>query len=116
MRRGGFGLGFGKGWWLMAYILRVLKDGPVHGYEILERLVEDGLAWGSPGSAGGLYRQLRVMEQMGLVTSTWDVTGGGPAKRVYSITPYGMEYLYEVVNDMKALKREIDRFIDAFER
>ncbi len=100
----------------MAYILRVLKDGPVHGYEILDRLARDGLAWGSPGSVGGLYRQLRMMEQMGLVTSAWDVSGGGPAKRVYSITPYGMEYLYGVVEEMKALRQEIDRFIDAFER
>ena len=40
-----------------------------------------------------VYRHLRQMDEEGLVISSWDNEGDGPAKRIYSITPEGMEML-----------------------
>ena len=35
---------------------------------------------------GNLYRVLRALEEQGLVTSEWDETLPGPAKRTYELT------------------------------
>ena len=36
-----------------------------------------------------VYRALRAMEAEGIVSSTWDVSQRGPARRVYVPTPAG---------------------------
>lgn len=112
-RRGG--PGFGMNWWLEAYILLSLMKGPAHGYELLNRLSEYGIAWPGRGSIGIVYKQLRNMEMKGLVVSTWDVGGKGPPKRVYTITLQGMEFLEKIVEDLKAHLSTITGFIREFE-
>jgi len=42
---------------------------------------------------GTFYRTLRQMEKDGMVSSSWDTSEGGPARRVYSITDAGEAYL-----------------------
>ncbi|MCD4689117.1 MAG: helix-turn-helix transcriptional regulator, partial [Desulfuromonadaceae bacterium] len=42
-----------------------------------------------------LYRTLRQLEIDGHVTSDWDVSGHGPAKRLYRLTPGGEEFLQQ---------------------
>jgi len=42
---------------------------------------------------GTFYRTLRQMEKDGMVSSTWDTSEAGPAKRIYSITTAGEAYL-----------------------
>ena len=44
---------------------------------------------------GALYRTLRQLEVGGHVVSDWDVSGQGPAKRLYRLTPTGETYLLE---------------------
>ena len=73
-------------------LLLLLDERPRHGYDLLENipaLVGDG----SDVDLSNLYRLLRALEHEGLVTSTWDVGGHGPARRVYRLTPAGTRLL-----------------------
>jgi len=73
-------------------ILMALLDGESHGYELLQRIGEYGFLKGDT-PPGMIYRHLRQMEEEGLVASSWDATGSGPAKRVYAVTAEGREVL-----------------------
>src|SRR6478609_6266587 len=65
-------------------LLLLLRERPAHGYDLLERLPE--LTGEQRVEMGNLYRLLRALEEEGLVTSEWDETSPGPAKRRYAIT------------------------------
>jgi DNA-binding PadR family transcriptional regulator len=70
-------------------ILRLLKERPRHGYEIIKAL-EDKL-WGCyTPSAGTVYPTLQLLEDQGYVRGV--ETDG---KRVYHITPEGERFLSE---------------------
>lgn len=64
-------------------LLRALRDGPAHGYEIIRRLEEGSGGLWRP-SAGSVYPTLQLLEEQGLLTSRDD---GG--KRVYDLTDSG---------------------------
>jgi DNA-binding PadR family transcriptional regulator len=72
-------------------VLLLLAEEPSHGYRLMGRLRELGIGKGMDPSL--LYRLLRVMEKSGLAESTLDDTGAGPARKVYRLTPQGMELL-----------------------
>uniref|UniRef100_I2PY88 Putative transcriptional regulator n=1 Tax=Desulfovibrio sp. U5L TaxID=596152 RepID=I2PY88_9BACT len=73
-------------------ILMALLGGESHGYELLQHIGEYGFLKGD-APPGMIYRHLRQMEEEGLVSSQWNATGTGPAKRVYAITAEGREVL-----------------------
>ena len=69
-------------------ILAALADAPRHGYAIareIERRSDAALALGD----GSLYPALRALERAGFVAGQWETPGGGPARRVYSLTNEG---------------------------
>lgn len=72
--------------YLRASILLLLAEAPSHGYELLEGIRVLGIDRADPG---GLYRALRSMEQEGLVSSTWEESTAGPARRSYTLTDDG---------------------------
>jgi DNA-binding PadR family transcriptional regulator len=78
---------------LWTTILRLLGERPSHGYELVARLGDEtvqpaaGLNTTPAPDAVSVYRALRAMEAEGLVSSTWDVSQVGPARRVYVPTP-----------------------------
>lgn len=75
---------------LTAQLLALLKGWSGYGYELAQRLEQSG--W--PGlNHGTLYRTLRQMERMGLVSSMWDTSAEGPARRVYNLTAAGSLFL-----------------------
>lgn len=71
-------------------LLLLLAEAPAHGYELIERLRPFGFDLGDPAS---VYKTLRVLENDGHVTSEWELSTRGPARRVYSITDDGREML-----------------------
>ena len=110
------GPGFGRNWWLEAYILLSLyKRGAAHGYELLDRLARYDIRWPGQGSVGIVYKQLRDMEARGLVLSNWELGGKGPPRRIYNITPYGISYLEDIVQILKGHLVTISEFIRDFE-
>jgi PadR family transcriptional regulator len=76
--------------WLVPLLLLLLRQWSSYGYELMEKMSTFGLAALNPGTC---YRTLRQMERDGMVSSHWDTSEGGPARRVYSITGVGEAYL-----------------------
>ena len=71
------------------FVLRVLHDGPSHGYDIA-RAVERTTSGCCSPSEGGLYPVLREFEQGGYVTSEPEIVSGRERK-VYTLTDKGRE-------------------------
>ena len=88
------------------------KKGRSYGYELAAELREHALTDASI-EAAALYKTLRQLEQNGCVSSEWDVTGKGPAKRVYCLTPRGEEHLVEWITVLDHVARSMTRFVRA---
>ncbi|MFJ9867062.1 PadR family transcriptional regulator [Streptomyces sp. NPDC101165] len=95
----GFGPGFGPGPWgprgrggprgrarrgdVRASILALLKDRPMHGYEMIQEIAErSGGAW--KPSPGSVYPTLQLLEDEGLIAS--ESEGG---KKLFALTESG---------------------------
>jgi DNA-binding PadR family transcriptional regulator len=88
-------------------ILKLLKEKPRHGYEVMKEL-EDQLRGCYSPSPGTVYPTLQWLEDEGLVTVR-DVSG----KKVYEITEAGLKFL----DEHKDVVDEIfERAQDAVER
>src|SRR5262245_37320040 len=70
-------------------ILRLLKEKPRHGYEIMKALEERLGGWYTP-SAGTVYPTLQLLEDQGYVRAV-----ESEGKKVYHITPEGDAFLHE---------------------
>jgi DNA-binding PadR family transcriptional regulator len=70
-------------------ILRLLKEKPRHGYEVMKGLEEKLAGYYTP-SAGTVYPTLQLLEDEGFVRVV--ETDG---KKVYHVTPEGERYLEE---------------------
>ena len=68
-------------------LLLLLKQRSAHGYDMIQLLPEFGFS--DRLDPGTVYRNLRRLEEEGLVTSHWDVGEGGPARRLYGLTDEG---------------------------
>jgi poly-beta-hydroxybutyrate-responsive repressor len=100
--------------WVVPVALVLLREDPSHGYELMERLEEFGFEEINPGT---LYRTLRRMEREGLCESKWELSseGVGPARRMYSITEAGEEYLEAWAEGCKRYQNLIGCFYEAYE-
>lgn len=115
MRRWKHGQGAGRGFWRFldaAAVLVLLAEHPSHGYELAERLGEFGVARRSFSEMGGLYRLLSWLEAEGFVSSSWDTSSPGPARRVYTITPAGREFLDDLLSRFKDVCNIISQLIE----
>lgn len=90
------------------YLLK--QRGRIHGYDLAGAL-NDVAFTDSRIEPGALYRTLRRLEESGLVVSAWDVSGGGPARRMYDLTPYGEEHLAEWLVVLDRLSLSLARFV-----
>jgi PadR family transcriptional regulator, regulatory protein PadR len=94
--------------WLVPVILLSLRRWNSYGYKLMEQAAAFGFVAMNPGT---LYRTLRHMERDGLCESEWDTTnGGGPARRVYSITDAGKLYLEFWAKSLEKCRQQVDAF------
>lgn len=94
--------------WLVPVILVTLRQWNSYGYELMERVADFGFEAINPGT---LYRTLRQMDNEGLCESKWETSnGGGPARRVYSITDAGEAYLAFWAKSLEQYQRNMDTF------
>lgn len=93
--------------WLTAVLLLLLREWSSYGYDLMEKAAAFGFAALNPGT---LYRVLRQMEKEGLVSSGWDTSGQGPARRIYSITEAGEAYLKLWAGSLEQYRRTMDTF------
>ncbi|MFI5487395.1 PadR family transcriptional regulator [Micromonospora echinaurantiaca] len=86
---------------LRLYLLKLLDDGPKHGYELIRLLEERFLGLYAP-SAGTIYPRLQRLEADGLVSHT---AAGG--RKVYEITAAGRAELSQRAGELAALESDI---------
>lgn len=98
---------------LRACMLLLLTEQAAHGYELNERLRDFGLYHDEPG---GVYRALRLLEHDGLVSSTWNTTGAGPARRTYALTAQGLAWLETWAEETRRAQEHLEAFFARFER
>jgi PadR family transcriptional regulator, regulatory protein PadR len=99
--------------WLAPAVLLLVRDVSSYGYDLMKALTKFGFALMNPGP---LYRMLRQMEKDGLVKSSWDTSGQGPARRVYSITEAGEAYLKLWAGSLGQYRRMMDQFFRLYTR
>lgn len=87
---------------LRLYLLKLLDDGPRHGYELIRLLEERFLGLYAP-SAGTIYPRLQRLEVEGLVRHT---AAGG--RKVYEITDSGRAELHQRAGELTTLESEIN--------
>ncbi len=116
MGSGGRGRGRGRGrrrrQWFEAgdmkyVILKLLKDKPMHGYEVMKELEEHTHGCYKP-SPGTVYPTLQWLEDEGLVSSE-EVEG----KKVYSITAAGQEFLDENKGTVEEIFDRVEEMLDS---
>ena len=96
---------------LLPALLLLLEEQPSHGYELIERMKSFGVAARDPSA---IYRNLNQLEGWGLVSSSWDTTGPGPPRRVYSISEEGRGALHSWAEDIRQQKGHMERFLEAY--
>ena len=94
---------------LTANLLALLKNWSGYGYELAKKLEEAG--YGQYNS-GTLYRTLRQMEKNGLISSLWDTSSDGPARRIYSVTSMGSSFLTNWMSLMDMHKNALLSFME----
>lgn len=98
--------------YLQPCLLLLLLQQPGHGYELLERLAnQPDMPQADPGL---LYRTLRQMERQGLLSSAWDTSGEGPARRQYRVTDEGIEFLHAWAVEIDQMRRHMERFLKVY--
>ncbi len=98
---------------LTANLLALLKNWSGYGYELAKKLENAG--YGGCNS-GTLYRTLRQMEKSGLISSMWDTSSDGPARRIYSLTKPGSMFLSNWMAVMDMHKRTLEGFMNLAEQ
>jgi PadR family transcriptional regulator PadR len=93
-------------------LLLELAKKTCHGYELIERLAQEGNPTPDPGN---IYRMLRSFEENGLVCSTWETQDSGPARRVYKITDQGLEFLQAWSATIHQTHQSLSRFLSDYE-
>jgi PadR family transcriptional regulator, regulatory protein PadR len=95
-------------------LLLLLRERPMHGYELIERLPE--VAGGETRiDVGNLYRVLRALEEEGIVSSEWSADLPGPAKRTYELTEEGRRLLDRWAESLREAQGVIAGFIERYE-
>ena len=74
--------------YLQPSLLLALHLKPSYGYNLLGKIGDFGFMDGDV-DPGTIYRHLRRLEDDKFVSSKWDTSGTGPARRFYEITPEG---------------------------
>ncbi len=75
---------------LVPFLLLSLKQWNMHGYKLMQVLFDLGF---TTLDSSNVYRILRQLEKESYIQSSWEHGNDGPAKRIYSITQAGEEYL-----------------------
>lgn len=85
-------------------VLGCVLNGPLHGYGIAVQLAERGFGRLKGGS---LYPVLSRLEDAGYLQARWEQADTGPARRDYSITHAGREYLTDGLSQWTALTQAL---------
>ncbi len=95
-------------------MLLLLYEKPAHGYELMDSLKEFGFEDGA--DPGLVYRNLRKLEKEGRVESEWETKGAGPAKRLYKVTPEGIDLIHSCSLHIRNNIERLGYFLKRYEQ
>ncbi len=98
---------------LVPYILLLLRNVPVHGYELMHQL--GAIGFGTIDQ-GNFYRMMRQLEKESYVCSEWDTSSSGPAKRLYSLTEVGEQYLQTYADQLQKYQDILKQFFEMYSK
>jgi PadR family transcriptional regulator, regulatory protein PadR len=98
---------------LVPFILLLLGRTPDHGYELIHKLASMGF---SALDQGNFYRIMRQLEKDNYVHSQWDTSTGGPAKRLYSLTEFGENYLQAYADELQRYQGMLGQFFNMYSK
>lgn len=97
---------------LQPALLAMLSHKQTHGYALLQQLAELRFFAEAPPDTSGVYKALKEMELEGLVSSSWDLDGSGPARRRYALSRSGKACIKQWVKTLANYRAQIDGLLD----
>ncbi|MHB8375681.1 MAG: helix-turn-helix transcriptional regulator [Dehalococcoidia bacterium] len=94
---------------LTTTLLAFLRNWNAYGYQLAQQLAEAGLP---AFDSGTVYRTLRQLEKTGLVSSFWDTSESGPARRMYSLTKAGELFLSSWIDVLGRYQAVLQKTLD----
>ena len=98
--------------YLKPCLLLLLAEGPSHGYELLDQVRRLGIKGAEPG---GLYRYMRAMKKEHFVSSWWEPSQAGPARRTYVLTDSGRAALNDSVRSLRDVREILVGLLDRYD-
>ena len=96
---------------LAAYLLLLLRGWSMHGYQLMQQLMQFGYQTTDPGT---IYRQLRQLERQGFIRSSWETGDAGPARRTYTITDAGEAFLQSCAQAIENWQKGLQFWSDLY--
>ena len=96
---------------LTTTLLAFLRNWNAYGYQLAQQLAQAGLP---AFDSGTVYRTLRQLEKTGLVSSFWDTSESGPARRMYSLTKAGDLFLSNWIDVLGKYQAVLQKTIEDF--
>jgi PadR family transcriptional regulator PadR len=93
--------------------LLILCNGRSHGYELRRTLQQFDLPRAQKDPPA-LYRLLRDLEAAGLIVSSWEPGGAGPARRYYELTLAGREQLDRSATHLARQMHRLQLFFETY--
>ena len=87
-------------------ILKFLSEETTYGYELVERLEQNGF---KDIKEGTIYPLLVRLEKKGIIRSEFRPSPLGPSRKYYSLTPDGFEYLQEFTENWKQIEASVNQ-------
>lgn len=97
---------------LTTTLLAFLRNWNAYGYQLAQQLAQAGLP---AFDSGTVYRTLRQLEKTGLVSSFWDTSESGPARRMYSLTKAGDLFLSNWIDVLGRYQAVLQKTIENFD-
>lgn len=97
--------------YLMAWLLVMLEEQNLHGYEIMKAL---RAKFDVISDAGTVYRALRQLERDGYIFSWWDPKDQGRARRIYTLTAEGHQALALWSVALEQYRSNLDAFFHLY--
>ena len=102
-----------QGHLLSSTLLAFLRNWNAYGYQLVQELAKAGLP---AFDSATVYRTLRQLERAGLVSSFWDTSNSGPARRMYTLTKAGEGVLSLWVDVLSHYQSVLQRALRAYEK
>ncbi|MEM3841597.1 MAG: PadR family transcriptional regulator [Candidatus Micrarchaeaceae archaeon] len=100
---------------LKPYILKLLSEKPMHGFELMEQIFERTNGMWQPGPAA-IYPTLEWLERNGYIEAVEKKERPEKARKEYKITNEGILALSNYNSEAKQIAKKMEEFSDAYKR